>query len=376
MMLSIGFLACQPNTQENSTPSTQAQNGFVWPANADANIESLMNKFKAASVGIGVIRNGELVKTRYYGEQQPGVPVTANTMFNTASVHKAITSELVLRLASKGLIDLDEPLSPHYVHPDIKDDPRHEKLTARIALTHKTGFKNWEHAYEDGKLSFTYDPGAGYEYSGIGIMIMARAIEAKLNKPWPEIVAEHIYQPIGMKNVSSQQVGWLEDRVVIPVDEDGNFRGDIEWDIGYWNPSDDLYVTVEDYAKFLISAMNNEDLSPEMIAEKHTVQSDLTENEIWGCDGKVDPCPAPFGHSIGWFIYGYGDNLNIQHGGNDRSEGAIGYYETKTKNGMIVFVNSTQGVLMWPHVVDELDPDQHFTKVFHYLIAKYFTQGE
>jgi len=57
------------------------------------------------------IKRGELVLTRYYGEQAPGRAVDANSMFNTASVQKAVTSETVIRLVEKGLVSLDESLS-------------------------------------------------------------------------------------------------------------------------------------------------------------------------------------------------------------------------------------------------------------------------
>ena len=70
-------------------------------------------------------------------------------------------------------------------------------------------------------------------------------------------------------------------------------------------------------------------------------------------------------------MFGYDDNLNLQHGGNDRSEAAIAYIELGTGNGGIVFVNSQQGVLMWPKVVEIIDEQQQFTRVFNHVIDKF-----
>ncbi len=339
----------------------------------EAAIADLMEKHKAPSLAIGVIENGVLTGTRYYGEQAPGVPVSAQTMFNTASLQKAITAETVLRLVEKGLINLDEPLSPYYVHPDIADDSRHEKLTPRIVLTHKTGFRNWPYEYDDGKLAFDSDPGETYGYSGIGFMILAQAIEAKLDKPWPQIVLEEIYNPLGMVGATTIQEPWMAGNYVIPVDAEGQFQTDFELDYGYWNAADDLFITVKDMAKFLIAVLKNQGISDALAAERIRVQSDLTDNAIWGCDGVVDPCPAPFGHGLGWFVFGYDGNINLQHGGNDMSEAAIAYIELETGNGAIVFVNSPQGVLMWPKVVEIIDKKQKFTRVFNHVIDKFLT---
>ena len=125
--------------------------------------------------------------------------------------------------------------------------------------------------------------------------------------------------------------------------------------------------------------MNGEGVGPELRAERYRVQSDLTDNEIWGCDhGAVNPCPAPYGHGLGWFIFGYDGNLNVQHGGNDMSEAAIGYFGTATKDGLVVFVNAPnpQGVLLWPQIVDVLDENAKFTAVFHHIISKYIDTSE
>lgn len=342
----------------------------------DAEIRKLMEEFDTPSLGIGIIREGKLVLTRYYGEQSPGFGLNKDSMFNTASVQKAVTSETIIRLVEKGQLDLDEPLSPHYVHPDLVDDPRHEQLTPRIVLTHKTGFKNWPYEYEDGKLAFMNDPGQAYGYSGAGFMILAKAVEAKLEKPWPQIVADEIFIPLGMKNSSTIQEDWMKEKYVVPANPKGGFDEAHQLDLGAWNAADDLFVTVEDYAKFLIAVMKNDGVGPELARERIRVQSDLTNDEIWGCEGEVNPCPQPFGHGLGWFVFGYEGRTNIQHGGNDQTEAAIGYIEPETGRGAIVFVNSTQGVFLWPKVVEVIDDQQDFTKVFNHVINKFLTPSD
>lgn len=77
----------------------------------EALVPTLLKEEKAAGVGIAVLRDGRVLWTGYYGEQSPGIALSASTAFNTASVAKTITAETLLALAAKGEIDLDEPIA-------------------------------------------------------------------------------------------------------------------------------------------------------------------------------------------------------------------------------------------------------------------------
>lgn len=341
----------------------------------ETRIEDLMDKYNAASVGVGIIKDGELAWTGYYGEQSTGIPVGPQTMFNTASTNKAITAETALRLASRGVIDLDEPISSYYIHPDLINDPRHKLLTPRILLSHQAGFMNWPYLYEDEKLAFIDDPGNGaYNYAGIGFRIFAKFLEAKLEKPFPQIVRDEVFEPIGMQHTTnSHDEAKGMTTIVTPVDDDGSFQSNYELESDYWSAADDLFVSVEDYAAFLISTMKNEAVNAEMVAERYRVQTQMSDHAIWGCGADaVEPCPSPYGHSLGWFVFGYEDGLVLHHGGNDRSEGAIAYYEPSTGDGGIIFVNGPKGAQLWPEIADIIDPEQPITDVFHDLIKKFF----
>ncbi len=357
------------------TACTDRVSMYTPPEDVEGRIITLMDKYNAASVGVGIIKNGKLVWTGYYGEQSAGVPVGSRTMFNTASTNKAVTAETALRLASRGVIDLDEPISDYYIHPDIKNDPRHKLLTPRILLSHQAGFKNWPYLYENEKLAFIDEPGNGaYNYAGIGFRIFAKFLEAKLQKPFPQIVRDEVFDPIGMdRATNSHDEARIMTTIVTPVDQDGEFQPDYEMETEYWSAADDLFVSVEDYAAFLISTMKNEAATADMAAERYNVQTHMSGHAIWGCaKDAVNPCPSPYGHSIGWFVFGYEDGLVLHHGGNDRSEGAMAYYEPSTGDGGIIFVNSPRGAELWPEIADIIDPEQPITDVFHDLIRKFF----
>lgn len=337
----------------------------------------LMNEFKVKGAGIGYIENGQLTRTEYYGDQAPNQAVTASTMFNVASVTKAITAELFLRLAAKGEVDLDESISAYYVYADLASDPRHKLLTPRIILTHRTGFKNWPYEYEDGLLAFENDPGNTFGYSGIGFYILAKFMEEKMSATFPHLVEEHIFIPLEMKNSSIVIEPWFQNQRPIPVDINGKYMKPYDFNYGYWNSADELHTSVEDYAKFLISSMNGDGLTKELILEREKIFSDLTNDPIFGTNESTQNVfyPPSYGYGLGWMVFDYGDgNKNIQHGGNDGGENAMGYFHTKSKNGLIVFLNGGNGAFMIPRLVELLDKEQKYSAVYNYILDKFYSE--
>jgi CubicO group peptidase (beta-lactamase class C family) len=83
--------------------------------------------------------------------------------------------------------DLDKPLpdyGPDPVFPDkygpykdVADDPRWEKITPRMCLTHSTGFSNFWFIEPDNKLHIHFDPGTRFSYSGEGFILLQFVIE-------------------------------------------------------------------------------------------------------------------------------------------------------------------------------------------------------
>ena len=124
----------------------------------DRSVGQWLKKFDVPSGGVAYIENGKLAWTAVYGDQSPGVPATEKTLYNVASLTKPISAELILRLVSAGKMSLDEPISAYWIDPDVKDNPWHKLLTARLCLSHQTGFPNWR-VQTNNVLTFQWEPG-------------------------------------------------------------------------------------------------------------------------------------------------------------------------------------------------------------------------
>jgi CubicO group peptidase (beta-lactamase class C family) len=297
------------------------------------------------TAGIGLIRNGRLAWTAYYGDERPGVPANGDTRFNVASITKTITAETVLRLVDKGA-SLDDPMAPHWIDPDLVDDPRHRQLTPRHALTHTTGLPNWRFLGADGKLRFDRDPGS-YGYSGEGFEYLARYVEAVTGLTFPAVVDREVFQPLGIVAARLVVDRTEPPRLARPVDDEGEFPG---WycrpggwcrEDGSFSAADDLVISVPEYARFLVALMDHSGYGAELADERDRVQAERGDERAVQCTpGEPAPCPLRQGYGLGLEVIDYGDMRVAGHGGSDWSEMSLAYFYLPSRDGVIVFLNA------------------------------------
>jgi CubicO group peptidase (beta-lactamase class C family) len=325
-----------------------------------AHMEASLKKHKAAAVGITVIKAHEITWTGTFGEQSPGVAATTATMFNVASLAKPITAEVAMRLVSAGKFSLDESVSDSWIDPDIANDARHKKLTPRLLLSHQTGFPNWRFQSKDKKLAFVSEPASGFTYSGEGYEYLRRFMEKKTGKSFEPLVAETVFTPIGMTNASFSDHNWMAHRYAMPMNRDGEFKPADLAKEGMPNAADNLFVTPNDYAKFMIAVIKNEGLNPAIGAErlrKHVEIPAPTACQPSPDKLNVIGCPDITEFGLGWITYRFGARKILSNSGNDWGEFAIVYIEPATGDGMVIFVNGGNGVPVAMDAMALLDPD-------------------
>jgi CubicO group peptidase (beta-lactamase class C family) len=165
-------------------------------AGIDAAVRKVMTETHAHGMAVAVIDHGKVGYVQAYGVRDAkGDPLTADTAMYGASLTKAVFAYTVMQLVDQGKLNLDTPLKddldkplpsygPDPVFPDkygpykdLADDPRWEKITPRMCLTHSTGFSNFWFIEPDGKLHIHFEPGTHFSYSGEGLILLQFVIE-------------------------------------------------------------------------------------------------------------------------------------------------------------------------------------------------------
>ncbi|MDP2386675.1 MAG: serine hydrolase [Bacteroidota bacterium] len=282
------------------------------------------------ALGIGFIKDGKIEQISVFGELEKDKPAPVNTIWNVASMTKPITALVALKLIDAGKWDLDEPIYNYYTDPDVVNDPRAKKLTTRIILSHQTGFPNWRGNNADGKLSFEFEPGTKYQYSGEGYEYLRKAIEKKFKKSLEKLASELIFKPLKMNDTrftwdkkmdSTRFAKWHTETGKLYETHKNTTA----------NAADNLLTTVGDYSKFLVHILNGAGISTKLYNEMIAEQVRINDTKHWG---------------LGWWI---DENINsnkdfaLVHGGDDIGVHTIAFIVPKTKQALLIFTNCDNG---------------------------------
>jgi CubicO group peptidase (beta-lactamase class C family) len=302
----------------------------------DQSMQSWLKENDIPALGLGIIEDGKLKKVKVFGEIKKGIPAPPNALFNVASLTKPVTAMVALRLVSLGKWQLDEPLDTYWIDPDISNDPKHKKLTTRIILTHQTGFPNWRWMNTDKKLSFQFDPGTQYQYSGEGFEYLRKALEKKFGKTLEQLAQELIFQPLKMKDSSYiWDKSTDESRFAIGYDKDGKAYPTEKNKTA--NAADDLHTTITDYGNFMVSVMKGQKMEPKVFQEMIRKQVKTKDNKYFG---------------LGFEIYDLGNgDYALSHSGADRGTQCIAIVLPDSGKGIVIFTNVDDGYKVYEKLV-------------------------
>lgn len=324
-------------------------------------IEQLMTDARVTGMGFTLFNNDKEVFSEAFGwkEHQGGHPLNDSTNMYGASLSKAVFSVIVMKMVEVGTIDLDTPLESylprkiweyepqskwHDDYSDLREDSLYQRITARMALAHTTGFPNWRFIEPDKKLRVKLEPGTRYLYSGEGMVYLQVVLEKITGKSLEEMATEIVFDPLHMNNTSytwqpefedNYASGHTKDNRILQKDTDNEARA----------PST-LETTLADYNKFLLAALNEQLISRESWEEIFTPQIRIRSRRQFGTmameDGPLnDDIWLSYGLGWGWFQTPYGKAVFKEGGGSGFQHYSILFPEAK--KGVLIMTNSPNG---------------------------------
>ena len=308
-----------------------------------------MKKFGVPGVSLAVIRHGETASLPTFGTKNVKThdPITTDTIFEAASLSKPVFAYGVLKLVDQGKLGLDVPLSTYSPKP-YTPDPRLSKITARIVLSHRTGFPNWRN---DDVLPIYFTPGTRFSYSGEGYIYLQKVVEQITGKPLNEYMTEAVFTPLKMASTSYVWRPAFDALTATGHDENGAPTN--KWKPDEAGAASTLNTTAKDYALFVEAILNQKGLKPATFHEMETPQialdptcricikqtpTHLSENLFWG---------------LGWGIERQDGHEYLWHWGDNGSFKAFVMLDPKSKSAVVLFANSSHGLDLAEPIVNE-----------------------
>lgn len=300
-------------------------------------IKGYMDYYKVPGASVALIKDDQLVYHNVFGvkNQHTGEPVTGDTLFEAASITKAVFAFAVNRLAEKAIIDLDKPLYQYLPFEVIEHDVRYKKITARMVLSHQTGFPNWAWMNESGKLDIKFYPGIKFGYSGEGFEYLGRVVAHITGKSIEQVIQEQVQAPLEYNhNLYFSDSEELRTRV-----SHGHFAPyttpiNIPSRIGV---AHSMHTEAKAFSQFMLGLMKQEGLTEQGYFNLLEPQVAIPVNTDEG------DMPWPQRYGLGFHLNNTPLGLAYGHGGNNGDFTCIFFIYKELGVAFAIFTNSDSG---------------------------------
>ncbi len=261
----------------------------------DRVLKAYLDYYKIPGMSVAVIKDSKVVYHRGLGVRNmlTQEPVTDDTVFEAASMTKPVCAYTVLRLVDRGVLKLDTPLYTYLPYEDIAYDDRYKLITARMVLTHRSGFPNWR----SGKLDIKFIPGTQFSYSGEGFVYLGKVVAKLTGKTLVQLCQEEVFEPLGIEHAS---LVWTEEIAKLTATGHGGTSPMAKGRPSQPNMAASLHIDAKNYAKFLIAYVQGkglaEDTARDMLRSQGAIPDDPKRSFGLGVSIEQTPQGTRYGH--------------------------------------------------------------------------------
>lgn len=358
----------------NSQSIERIDNSIISTTVLDTEIQRLKNAGNVHGLTISIVTKDSILFQKAYGSRNLKEKQRLQTSHNfyAASLSKPLFAFIVMKLVDAEKIDLDKPLVEYLDNPlysyefpndyenfkNLKTDKRYEKITARMCLSHTTGFPNWRYIGKYGidmekPLEIEFEPGTFYSYSGEGIQLLQFVLEQITKKSLEEIAQESVFKPLDMNMTSfiwqekfdtNYAVGHYKKRKVLK-----RIKRKEEYAAG------SMDTTPEDYAKFIQAMLAQKGLNESTYEEFFKSQIRIESKQQFGKNRLIkttDNNDIELGYALGFGTYKTPFGKAIFKEGHIQGWEHYTIFYPSQNLGIIIMSNSSNGESIFKELLE------------------------
>ena len=320
-------------------------------------VQELLKRFNVPGVSVAIIKDFKIAWTGTHGvaDTATRTPVTADTLFQAASISKPVAAMVSLKAVEDGRFSLDQNVNSILRSWKLPEGEftRDQPVTPRALLSHTSGTG-------DGFGFPGYGPGAplptvqqildgaapsnrravrlerppftAAKYSGGAVMIQQLALTDVVGRPFEHIAREWVLEPLGMTNSTYEQPlpRAREKQAARAHNRAGARSGDDPWHVYPEQAAAGLWTTPTDLAKFAI------ELQLALLGRSTRVLSQKTAMEM------VTPVGVG-SYAVGFGIGKQGEGWYFSHGGSNWGFQCDLVAHRRKGYGAVIMTNSDNG---------------------------------
>ncbi|MEM9168291.1 MAG: serine hydrolase domain-containing protein [Pseudomonadota bacterium] len=314
--------------------------GSGAPALTQSALDAMLTRYDVPGAAVASFAGcGEAeITVAGVADLETGAPIGATSVFEAASLSKAVFAYLVMQLVDEGVVDLDRPLAETFDYARIEDDASYALITPRMVLTHRTGLPNWvdsatPFAEQTAPIPFAAPPGTEFTYSGEAFQLLQAFVERETGRSLQQLFSERLgdvmphstyVRPLadgsaatrGYKRASAPETG-----------RDMTSLTDTAMS------ASSLATTAGDFAAFVAHVCRGDGLAASTHEAMIRPQSPVP----------ADGSALPTSWGLGWMTADIGGATFVGHDGSNDEYRALGGYVKETGEGIVILTNASTG---------------------------------
>ena len=356
-----------PDTSNVPPPSERNPGSYsavtIPPGQIDAAVAALpalAEKAMATSgipgLVVGVVHDGKVVFAQGYGVRELGKPdkVDVNTVFQLASLSKAIGATVVAKEVEKGTVSWDTTIKKNLPNFELADPYVTNNVTIADMYSHRSGLPGHSgDVLED--LGFDqatvlsrlkYEPlnpfRAVYEYTNYGLTAAGESVAAAAKTSWADLSKQDIYGPLGMTSTSSTFADFeaQANKAHGHAWQDGKYTTEFQRDPDPQSPAGGVSTNMTDYTKWMSMVLGNGTYDGKPIIDSAALTPAIVPEMITG--QPADPASRAGAYGFGFNVgTSAAARVQLSHSGQFGSGAGTAFNLMPSENlGIAVFTNA------------------------------------
>lgn len=330
-------------------------------------LQQILERFKVPGVSIAVIHDFKVQWTKSYGlaDVETRAPITADTLFQAASMSKPVAAMASLRATQLGKFGLDQDVNTILKSWKLPDSQFSGGLavTPRMLMSHTSGagdgfgFPGYEPGAQlptqqqilDGNkpsvlgaVRLVRPPLTASQYSGGAVQIEQLALMDAAGMPFAKLMHDWVLAPIGMTHSSFEQPlpASMQVNTARAHDPNGKSMGP-RWHVYPEQAAAGLWTTAADYALFMIDVQKTLAGRSATVLDRETMQNMVT--------------PVGVGpYAVGFQIVQEGQGWYFKHSGANWGFRSFAIAHVAKGYGVVIMTNGDNGLPVASEIVDRV----------------------
>lgn len=314
-------------------------------------IKKEMTYYSIPGCAIVVIDHGKSSSFQFgYSDVENKKEFTVDTISGIGSCSKSMTAFAAMRLAEKNILDLDAPVVSYVPSFALWNEEASKHVTIRDMLCHRTGLGGHDGTWPDNDITRVeflarlkyMEPNEPFrklaQYSNVMYIAVGGIMEAVTGKKWENIMAEEIFQPLGMnKTFCLMEEAVQHGNCAVPYWWNNGLHAVSRWNIDMAGPCGSVMSSAQDMAKWLMLHIgkgkkeNLKLISEANFLDMHTAQIIMDYPHIKGGNS--------LGYGLGWRVMDYHGHIVQQHTGKIEGYSAFQFYLPEEECGAVFLQN-------------------------------------